>query len=365
MPESVTESFCERCGTRYGFSSPAKLDPLRKTRGLASGLKRYLTSQDSLANSFADALQEESESLSDRQMEAYHRVFAFCIECRQYACREKCWNDRVGRCLSCAPMVVPGEGVESWPGQDLLQPILSAQTEQAERRLRGDEAWPNAEFVPWTATDDIGPATVASEEADVHAETPLDLAVVAAADVNAAVAAETAPEAVPEADVAETADTELPQPVILVPAEETAPEPVPDRELEPITAADDGADDRAHADPRVTLVWTAPVGDAGAATRTDEERDGEPVAAVADDAAEPEPPTDATEAAEPAFPELPPERIAAIVDTPEAVARRAQLETLGLPDPARQAPAPVAPPSVLPYRPFRTRELAANSAVWD
>ena len=39
MPEALTESFCERCGTRYEFGAPGTLNPLRKTRGLVTGLR--------------------------------------------------------------------------------------------------------------------------------------------------------------------------------------------------------------------------------------------------------------------------------------------------------------------------------------
>ena len=31
--ETLTESFCERCGTRYEFSAPTRLNPLRKRAG--------------------------------------------------------------------------------------------------------------------------------------------------------------------------------------------------------------------------------------------------------------------------------------------------------------------------------------------
>ena len=33
LTETLTESFCERCGTRYEFKAPTRLNPLRKTRG--------------------------------------------------------------------------------------------------------------------------------------------------------------------------------------------------------------------------------------------------------------------------------------------------------------------------------------------
>ena len=105
MTETLTESFCERCGTRYEFSAPTRLNPLRKTRGLIGGLKNYLTSQDALGDAMEDAMRTEEGSLATAQLDAFHEAFNFCIDCRQYTC-VSCWNDDAGRCRSCVP--VPG-----------------------------------------------------------------------------------------------------------------------------------------------------------------------------------------------------------------------------------------------------------------
>ena len=86
MPEALTESFCERCGTRYEFAPPAKLNALRKTRGLVSGFKNYIMSQDALSDTIDDAMRSEEEVLASHQLEAFHAAFNFCINCRQYAC---------------------------------------------------------------------------------------------------------------------------------------------------------------------------------------------------------------------------------------------------------------------------------------
>ena len=39
LTQTLTESFCERCGTRYEFTAPTRLNPLRKTRGLFGGFE--------------------------------------------------------------------------------------------------------------------------------------------------------------------------------------------------------------------------------------------------------------------------------------------------------------------------------------
>ena len=103
MADTLTESFCERCGTRYEFKAPTRLNPLRKTRGLVGGLKNYLTSQDALSDAIGDAMRAEEGAIATAQLEAFHSSFNFCIDCRQYTC-VNCWNDGSGRCRTCAPI---------------------------------------------------------------------------------------------------------------------------------------------------------------------------------------------------------------------------------------------------------------------
>ena len=115
MADTITESFCERCGTRYEFKAPTRLNPLRKTRGLIGGLKNYVMSQDDLGDALGDAMRSEEDRLASAQLEAFHESFNFCIDCRQYTCLN-CWNDTAGRCRSCHPI----------PGTDDLAERLTA-----------------------------------------------------------------------------------------------------------------------------------------------------------------------------------------------------------------------------------------------
>ena len=106
MLDTLTESFCERCGTRYEFEAPEKLTTTRKARGVISGLKNYIMSQDSLSDSVNDAMRSQAEVLASKQLDAFHDSFSFCIDCRQYTCTN-CWNDDAGRCQSCQPLPQP------------------------------------------------------------------------------------------------------------------------------------------------------------------------------------------------------------------------------------------------------------------
>lgn len=68
MIESVTKSFCERCGTRYDFEVPVVE---KKRRGL--GL-------DSLRG--ARTVRETKPAMT--ALHPFLTDFRFCLECRQY-----------------------------------------------------------------------------------------------------------------------------------------------------------------------------------------------------------------------------------------------------------------------------------------
>lgn len=100
----LTDSYCERCGTRYSFTEAApKGFSLKGARVLAKGLRNFvLTDGQSMSDAIENARLETNTESSSRVTEAFHATFNFCMVCRQYAC-SKCWNVKVGACLSCAP----------------------------------------------------------------------------------------------------------------------------------------------------------------------------------------------------------------------------------------------------------------------
>ncbi|HYC07017.1 MAG TPA: hypothetical protein VEG29_03750, partial [Candidatus Binatia bacterium] len=104
MPEILTESFCERCGTRYTFETAApKAGRFGRFKTLSSGLKNYVLSDDaSLDEALAAARNDDDRRASSEQLDAFHKTFNFCMSCRQYTC-SNCWNEPEGRCLTCAP----------------------------------------------------------------------------------------------------------------------------------------------------------------------------------------------------------------------------------------------------------------------
>jgi hypothetical protein len=104
MPEILTESFCERCGTRYTFESAAPRGArLRGIKVMSRGLRNFVMSDDtSMDEAMAAARNETDREQTAQQLDAFHKTFNFCMSCRQYTCGN-CWNDGDGRCLSCAP----------------------------------------------------------------------------------------------------------------------------------------------------------------------------------------------------------------------------------------------------------------------
>jgi len=104
MAEILTESFCERCGTRYTFESAApRTAKLKGIRVLSRGFKNFVMSDDtSMDEAMAAARSETDREATSQQLDAFHKTFNFCMSCRQYTCAN-CWNEAEGRCLTCAP----------------------------------------------------------------------------------------------------------------------------------------------------------------------------------------------------------------------------------------------------------------------
>ena len=107
MTEILTESFCERCGTRYTFESARPKARLKGVRVLSRGLKNFVLSDDtSIDEAMAAARSETDRQATAHQLDAFHKTFNFCMGCRQYTC-PNCWNEAEARCLSCAPLALP------------------------------------------------------------------------------------------------------------------------------------------------------------------------------------------------------------------------------------------------------------------
>jgi ribosomal protein L40E len=104
MPEILTESFCERCGTRYTFEAvKPRVGRFGRVRTLSRGVSNYvLRDGTSFGEALADARSDIDRRVSIEQLDAFHKTFNFCMQCRQYTCGN-CWNEAEGLCITCAP----------------------------------------------------------------------------------------------------------------------------------------------------------------------------------------------------------------------------------------------------------------------
>ncbi|MFL5713568.1 MAG: hypothetical protein ACJ769_02790, partial [Chloroflexota bacterium] len=117
MTEILTESFCERCGTRYTFESARPRVRLKGVKTVSRGLKNFVLSDEtSMDEAMAAARADTEREATSYQLDAFHKTFNFCMSCRQYTC-PNCWNEAEARCLTCAPHL--GRDVLAAPFPDL------------------------------------------------------------------------------------------------------------------------------------------------------------------------------------------------------------------------------------------------------
>jgi len=115
MAEILTESFCERCGTRYTFESGAPKARLKGLKVMSRGFRNFVLSDDtSMDEAMAAARNETDREQTSHQLDAFHKTFNFCMSCRQYTCGN-CWNETEGR-----------HRTRRCPGSQRLRPRIGA-----------------------------------------------------------------------------------------------------------------------------------------------------------------------------------------------------------------------------------------------
>ena len=341
MSETLTASFCERCGTRHEFSAPKSLGPIRKTRGFIGGLKTYLVSDQELSEAMREGMQTQESVIAAAQLDAFHSSVHLCIGCRQYTCND-CWNEPAGRCRTCAPQPGVddladriGASLDGWdpvPGDRGAVPVF----ENWPPELVSADTWPQADSEVYGAT--VGEAAVeltdderfAAELAAMPAPEPEpepelerpSLRVVAW-DEDAPVEDEIAQEPyAPAAYEPEPAPEVAPEPVAAEPEPLPAPQQPPEVRHSPAAPRRSG--------PMREKIVRLP---RQPATRPRRER-----------------------------------RIAAAADSEEVAARRAQLEELGLDQPSEATLEPDAS-QVLAYRSrgaaMSNREVTTAAMLWE
>ncbi|MFL5679787.1 MAG: hypothetical protein ACJ77B_04230, partial [Chloroflexota bacterium] len=210
----------------------------------------------------AAARGESDREATSEQLDAFHKTFNFCMECRQYTC-SNCWNDTAGKCLTCAPAVGRSEIGLAFPQlSGLGAPVPQAAPPQEWPKVDvAPSAWPTADLKRKpepSATPSLVSrleAAAAPLEPEPAEPEPVEelQAVEAEAPVADEAAAETAPDelAWPAAALVgrQPVDADLAWPV---PAEDDAPEHEP---AQADAAPEADADRDLHAiDPRLAAL---------------------------------------------------------------------------------------------------------------
>ncbi len=226
MPEILTESFCERCGTRYTFESANPRGPrLKGLKVMSRGLKNFVLSDDtSMDEAMAAARNETDRQQTAQQLDAFHKTFNFCMSCRQYTCGN-CWNEADGRCLSCAPHlgheILPaafsnigaGGAIALTDNEAIGLNDRNGHDQPAEAPAPAEPmAWPEPEPMAWPTSDLMPEQELAGEGPSSFLEA-IDAAArlqAVSGPVEAAPIDDVAVEALDEAPAAAQADVELP-----------------------------------------------------------------------------------------------------------------------------------------------------------
>jgi hypothetical protein len=285
MTEILTESFCERCGTRYTFEPvQSKRRGLGKIGTLGRGFRHFVADPgSSLDEAFAVARSEHEQRSTTHALEAFHRTFNFCLNCRQYTCGD-CWNAVEGRCLSCAPT---GESLEPpAPRMDTAVVLPSLDLAQAHVAIDLEEDADLRDAGPWIG----GTPEPDQEQAAADAWPELDSADAVAARLAAAASDQAGDETVASEIVAEPADELVAEPAHVIeavaePVEAVAePEPI-EAVAEPVEAEPTEAVAEPVAEPKPIEAVAEPAVEAIAEAEIEE-----PVAATESSADAPEAP---------------------------------------------------------------------------
>ena len=233
MAEILTESFCERCGSRYTFESAVPRARLRGVKVLSRGLKNFvLDDKTSIDEAMAAARDDTDRSLTSQQLEAFHKTFNFCMSCRQYIC-PNCWNEAEGRCLTCSPTLGrgilpapfphldPSAGIAAAPEDGLAAAAMNGHTHVADgSNGNGFDAISRLDTLTAAPTPAAPPELIGSTEVEARAAAEPE-----------AIAAES-PEPSVEAEAALDAPVAEPEPERFIYDPYDPPPPAP-REVDP------------------------------------------------------------------------------------------------------------------------------------
>lgn len=134
------EFFCERCGN--GYRSPFQADLMSKGSGLLRAAGGLFGGMLGSASQAADDLMDRGTNSAAKDkalragVDAVRPHFRQCRACSNWVCVDVCWNDGVGQCVDCSPIVA----------DTLARAQAEAQAEQLKEKVAS---------VDWTADIDV------------------------------------------------------------------------------------------------------------------------------------------------------------------------------------------------------------------
>ena len=202
MTDTVLQSFCERCGTRYTFTE----QDTRRESGL-SKLGRSLGLRGAPRPSG-----EPTVATALPTHDPFRATFHFCLECRQYTC-QSCWNADAGYCQTCYPL--PEVDLQAAERAASAEALSTGPAAFAATAAVVDSAWPTTDLdrasaappapasAPRTVDDGPSPWGPGLEATDAAAAVtePFAAPTVADGDEGAEAADAVASEADPTAEV--------------------------------------------------------------------------------------------------------------------------------------------------------------------
>ena len=263
MTEILTESFCERCGTRYTFESSApRKSRVGRVKVFSKGVRNFVMTDDSsFSEAMAEARSAEELVATTHQLDAFHQTFNFCLDCRQYTCGS-CWNTHEGRCLTCAPDPTLEAAAAMPETVAVAEAIPAGEAASAGESLPAD-AWPETDVPvdrlarvvgdPVPADGIVPAAAVDAPETEAEAvEATQDAEAIARAAALVA-ASDVAPDEPESADVARVKGLvpgqSLEEAIAAWEAQQVANDAAAEPELEPVAAAEPELEPVAAAEP--------------------------------------------------------------------------------------------------------------------
>jgi hypothetical protein len=133
---------CERCGN--GYRSPFQRDKVEMGRGILRAVGSLFGGKlEELSYSAQQLRYDRATNSAAKDRALTHAVeqvrdqFRQCRGCGDWMCASLCWNDEIGQCLRCSP-------------------VVAEEMSRAQANAQRDQIWEAARQHDWTKNVDVG-----------------------------------------------------------------------------------------------------------------------------------------------------------------------------------------------------------------